>query len=370
MARTVGLRSSRLRLLVLCGFDPSSTFSYHTAWPRHFAAHPAFAATVVNLQDRRLPARARALGLVTAGRFDAIVLLHSVFSNAQLLDGWLLEFVQMHAAPKVFCIGNEYKLMPEKMTFAEALPARLLVTQAGSPAVQQLYRDRLGCAVTAIPNTGLDEALFRPRTPRAERPIDLGYRADDAPWYLGHRERRDIAEYFAAAASRHGLVVDISLDPSQRFNEIAWAAFLDRCKGQLGTEAGGDYFELDDHTRTAVNAYLNAHPHATFADVHEQFFAHYGPSVPIRIMSGRQVEAAGTATVQLLFEGGYDGVFHAGEHYIALRKDFSNADDALRQFADEAHANAIAARALTLVRETLSYPALLARYERAIAAVA
>lgn len=351
----------RRDLLVLCAFDPRSTFSYHTAWPRHLAAHPDVAATVVNLDDRAWWPRFRALSALGGGTYDAVVLLHSVFSNAQRLDGLLLDLVRRLPQPKVFFIGNEYKLMPEKMAFAESLPVALLISQSTSPAIHHLYRQRLGCMVTGIPNTGLDEELFVARTPRAERPIDLGYRADDGPSYLGHQERRAIAEYFTAAATRYRLSIDISMSPSQRFNEREWANFLDRCKGQLGAEAGGDYFELDDRTRAAVHAYEAEHPEATFEDVHRRFFAGYGPSVPIRIISGRQVEAAGTRTVQILFEGRYDGYFLPDVHYIPVRKDFANADEAIRKFKDAALCAELTARAHQVAVEQLTYRALIAQ---------
>lgn len=360
----------RRDVVVLCAFDPGSTFSYHTAWPRQLAAHPRFNATVLNLRDRSMRSRARTVLALGGGRFEAIVLLHSVFSNAQLLDGWLLDLVRRCPQPKVFFIGNEYKLMDQKMAFAEALPVGLLVSQASSTDVHALYRRRLGCAVCGIPNTGLDETLFVARTPRAERPIDLGYRADDAPPYIGHQERRQIAEYFTAAADRYGLKVDISTSPRDRFTEPEWAAFLDRCKGQLGAEAGGDYFELDDRTRNAVLAYEIAHPDATFAEIYERFFAHYGPSVPIRIMSGRQVEAAGTRTVQILFEGRYDGYFDPDVHYIPLKKDFSNADEAIRKFRDAALCDELTRRAHQVAREQLTYHALIERLSAEMAAVA
>lgn len=351
-----------IRLLVLCAFDPASTFSYHTAWPRHLAGHPRLRVQVVNLQPRSPWARARALLAVHRGGFDAVVLLHSVFSNAQLLDGLLLESVQRLAHPKVFFIGNEYKLMPEKMAFAKALPVALLISQASLPAVHDLYGRRLRCPVAWLPNTGLDTGLFTARTPRTQRPIDLGYRADDAPAYLGHRERREIAEYFTAAAARYGLAVDISTNPADRFSEAGWAAFLDRCKGQLGAEAGGDYFEIDDRTRLAVLEYERTHPGAGFAEIFGRFFEHYGPAVPIRIMSGRQIEAAGTRTVQILFEGRYDGCFAPDEHYIPLRKDFSNADDAIRKFKDPALCAAITERAYRVASEQLTYERLIDRF--------
>ncbi|MBY0493493.1 MAG: hypothetical protein K2Y23_04710 [Cyanobacteria bacterium] len=362
--------NKRPRLLVLCAFDQGSTFSYHTAWPRHFERYPGFATTIINLRDQSMTARAKAMLTVTAGNFDVIVLLHSVFSNAQLLDGILLEMVQRSSRPKVFFIGNEYKLMPEKMAFAEALPVTLLVSQSSSEDVQRLYRERLHCAVVGIPNTGLDAELFVARTPSGQRPIDLGYRADDAPSYIGHTERRDIAEFFLAAADRYGLRVDISMDPKSRLPEGEWAAFLDRCKGQLGAEAGGDYFELDDRTRDAVLAYEAEHPGATFDEIHENFFANYPNRVPIRIMSGRQVEAAGTRTAQVLFEGRYDDYFLPDVHYIPLRKDFSNADDAIRKFKDVSFRNELTERAYTMAIEQLAYDALIGRFAAALSSVA
>ena len=54
-------------------------------------------------------------------RGDAVVLLHSVFSNACLLAGRPFAAVQSLGVPKAFFIGNEYKLMPQKMQFCADL---------------------------------------------------------------------------------------------------------------------------------------------------------------------------------------------------------------------------------------------------------
>src|SRR3989442_2819185 len=227
-----------LRILLLYGSSESnSTFSYQQAWPRAFEAHPRFRCISVNLLDRRVTARAAAIATAAMWRGDAVVLLHSVFSNACLLSGRLLDAIGRLTCPKAFFIGNEYKLMPEKMAFCDRLRVALLVSQTRSPRVHEIYRQRLGCKVVGIPNTGFDPALFRPSTPRAERPIDLGYRADEPALYIGHTERRDIADYFCRHAERLGLRVDISLDVRCRLAGRAWAQFLDRCRGQLGTEA-------------------------------------------------------------------------------------------------------------------------------------
>ena len=359
-----------LRALVLFACTPdNSTFSYQRAWPRHLAAHPAFACTSVNVADRRLPARLELEWRCRQFRGDLVIVLHSVFSNALMLSDRVIDALARLRQPKVYFIGNEYKLMPEKMAFCERLGVALLVSQSLSPEVHALYQRRLGCRVTGVPNTGLDERLFAPTSAPEGRPIDLGYRAADAPPYLGHQERRELAEFFMARAAAYGVTVDISLAAEDRFDECGWAAFLNRCKGQLGSEAGGDYFDLDDRTRLAVGAYQQAHPGATFEELAVRFFPPAHAHVPLRILSGRQVEAAGTKTAQVLFEGRYDGLFTAGTHYIPLKKDFSDADEAMRKFKDSGVRHRIVEQAYAFVREHLTYERLIDRFRAAAAPV-
>jgi hypothetical protein len=358
----------RPRVLLLFALSPdNSTFSYHRAWPRHFQAHPAFDCTAVDVLDRDLMSRLRAAWLASTYRGDAVVLLHSVFSNGCAVPEWLVEALARLKQPKVFFIGNEYKLMPQKMAFCDRLGLALLVSQSLSSDVHRLYRERLGCAVAGVTNTGLDPMQFSPIVPVDDRPIDLGYRADDAPAYLGHQERRELAEFFTANAVRYGLTVDISLRPDDRFTENGWAKFLNGCKGQLGSEAGGDYFDLEDAVRLRTMAYQAEHPAAGFPEIFEQCLRDERRAIPLRILSGRNVEAAGTGTAQMLFEGHYDGLFVADEHYIPLKKDFSNADEAMAKFRDTGFRERVAANALRLAREELTYDRLLGRFGTALA---
>jgi len=266
--------------------------------------------------------------------------------------------------PKVLFVGNEYKLMPEKIAFARSLHTALLISQLGSPDAHALYRDALGCGVVGIPNTGFDPSVFAPRRAWDEREVDLGYRAYASPLYLGHDERRELAACVREAAPRHGLTTDISLSPDARFDEHGWAAFLNRCRGQIGSEAGGDRFELTDETRMRVNAYLADHPEATAPEIRERFFTE--PSVSGRALSGRVVEAAATKTVQILLEGEYGGFFEPDVHYLCLRKDFANLDDVLDRFRDRAASERIADAAFEVVSAELTYDRLVRRLHAAI----
>lgn len=348
--------------LFFCQSGANATLSYQHGWPRAFAGSPLLECVPFNLANRSLTDAAGMATMLYRGRFDAIVLLHSVFSNAQELRWLLFMAVAGSRSPKLFFIGNEYKLMPEKMRFCRRLGIDMLISQNNDPRVLALYEAALGCNVGSLPNTGLDASIFYPVVPMADRPVDIGYRAYEAPWYLGNLEKTEIAGYFAANAMRLGLNADISLDVADRFDSRGYAAFLNRCRGQIGTEAGGDYFELTDATRLKVNAYQSAQPDASWEEVESRFFANYGEAVPMRIISGRQVEAAACKTVQVLFEGFYSGYLKADEHYIALKKDYSNIDEVMRKFRDDSYCRKLVDAAFDVAMTEFTYERLVAKF--------
>lgn len=354
-------------LLLHARFPDNETLSYQRVWPRHLAAHPGFRCVSVNVLSPWANRLTRVHTRVAPRRFDAVIILHSVFSNGRFLNGRLLEAIRRLPVPKVYFIGNEYKGMPEKMWFCEVLPVSLLVSQLSSPAAHELYRQRLGCNVLALPNSGLDTELFSPRTAFEDREIDLGYRAHEAPLAIGNAERRALADRFTAAAAGDGLRVDISLDPAERLDERGWARFLDGCKGQLASEAGGDYFELTDETWNAVNAYVKQHPQASFEEVDARFFRDYPAPVSGRALPSRVIEAAGTKTVQILLEGEYGGYFRPDVHYIPLRRDFSNLDEALAKFRDRAFVESLRNTAHEVAVEELRFEKLIDRLHDALA---
>lgn len=344
----------------------NATLSYQHGWVKAFAGSRMFDCTFINLAEVGfLDSLAAAQNLV-AGRFNAIILLHSAFANSQNLRGTLFWAVAACKAPKAFFIGNEYKLMPEKIKFCKMLGISLLITQSNDERVASLYRSVLNCEVDCIPNTGVDPSIFHPIRPMESRPVDLGYRSFPGPWYLGNNEKTEVAEHFTRFGELYGLKTDISLKPEDRLDASGYAMFLNKCRGQIGGEAGGDYFELTDRTRKLVNAYLKKRPSATWLEIKTLFFNNYGQSIPMRIISGRHVEAAACKTVQILLEGRYNGYFKADVHYISLAKDYSNGSEVIAKFRDLEFCKKIAENAYEVVMSDLTYDRLLETFIKSL----
>ena len=109
------------------------------------------------------------------------------------------------------------------------------------------------------------------------------------------------ANFFQNFSDKRGLVSDISLVSKDRFNAKDYARFLNNCKFQIGTEAGTDYFELTDNVRNEVNSFLQSKK-ADWSEIYELFFKSRIQKLPMRIISGKNIEAAACGTIQILFE--------------------------------------------------------------------
>lgn len=170
-----------------------------------------------------------------------------------------------------------------------------------------------------------------------DRPIDLGYRAKAVPYWLGDHGRLkvSIADAVTPVANERGLVTDISLKPQDTFLGAEWTAFLLRCKWVLGVEGGASILDADGSLRQRVDAFVTEHPDADYDTVRRACFAGMDGGLDLRAISPRHLEACATRTAQLLVEGEYTGILRSGEHYVPIKRDYSNVEEALEIAGDE-----------------------------------
>ncbi|HEY6638977.1 MAG TPA: glycosyltransferase [Solirubrobacterales bacterium] len=186
-----------------------------------------------------------------------------------------------------------------------------------------------------------------------ERPLDIGYRSRHmAPWLGRHGQLKGrIADVVREAAPRHGLRVDISTEAEDTLYGDDWYRFLGSCNYTIGVEGGASVLDRDGSFKTATERYLVEHPKATFEKVEAACFPGQDGKLSLFAISPRHLEACATRTCQLLVEGDYNGILRPGEHYIPIRPDLSDLEDALeelgsderrRQIVETAHRDVVA----------------------------
>jgi len=74
-----------------------------------------------------------------------------------------------------------------------------------------------------------------------------------------------------------------------------------------------------------------------------------------KAISSRHFEPVGTKTCQILLEGNFNGILKEGEHYISVKKNFSNLKDVINVYSDHDLRNQIVERAYAYIIENHTY---------------
>jgi len=194
-----------------------------------------------------------------------------------------------------------------------------------------LNRVRFVNALTGYLDASTLEKINRLANDIKTRPIDIGYRAWRGGAWLGRHGflKAEISDRFQEKAPAKGLVTDVSTRAEDTLLGDSWYEFLLRCKYIIGVEGGASILDRDGTIRERTEAYVQAHPEASFDDIETNCFADLDGSLKLFAISPRHLEACATRTCQVLVEGDYNGILVAGKHYIELKRDFSNLDEVL-----------------------------------------
>lgn len=190
------------------------------------------------------------------------------------------------------------------------------------------------------------KAHRRSWTPLARRPIVIGYRGRQNGGHLGRLgyDKYEIGQRMCEICRERGIRHDIETSDEKRIYGEAWYDFLGQCRSTLGTESGSNVFDFDGALEARYQAMttdkggpISYEEFQGYTDPHEN-------EVPMGQISPRIFEAAATGTPLILFSGRYSGIINPGEHYIELKKDFSNIDNVLDQIEDISALEALADR--------------------------
>lgn len=276
--------------------------------------------------------------------FDVVILHYSLFGwRPFYLDEEFDAYLRScEGSYKIAFFQDEYRFWPERSAVLNQYEVDCVYTCLEPAYFAETYErfTQVPRLVSYIPGY-VSEATLRQAEqvsrPDDERPIDIGYRGRQSYYYmgLGAQEKHVIGERFRELASDRGLVLDIETAEHKRIYGEDWLSFLGDCRATLGAEAGVSIFDMDDVVMPRYEALLAAHPEMTFEEMSSAFLSEYeDQGVYYRTISPRVFEAAAVRTCQILFEGKYSGVVEPMEHYIPLRKDFSNFEEVLKLYGD------------------------------------
>jgi hypothetical protein len=182
--------------------------------------------------------------------------------------------------------------------------------------------------------------------PTDKRELDIVYRASRLPYWFGRQGqlKHRIGDVVLAEAARKGLRCDISTRRQDTIFGDRWMAFLASGRAVIGCESGSDVLDRRGEIRSLIEQRLREDPTLSFEDISACMPAGWD-SHRFYALSPRHLEAVVTKTCQILVEGEYSGVLRPHEHYLPVKRDFSNLEDALAALQDTRRIEEIVERA-------------------------
>ncbi len=277
--------------------------------------------------------------------FDVIVAHYSVFASGPydyLLDESFLAYLEGSDAYKVAFFQDEHQYCRRRFEFLDRYGFDCVYTCVAPRYFAETYGrytevPKLVNHVPAYVSPDMVATAERVGVPDSGREVDVGYRARPVPAYVGRGglEKVEIGERFAERARDSGLALDIDMSEESRLYGEDWYRFLAGCRGFLGTESGASVIDVEDEVREEYEALLiETGEEPTVERLEQGALGRWDGATPLRTTSSRHFEAAALRVCQILFEGSYSGALKPDQHYIPLRKDFSNLDAVIERFRD------------------------------------
>ncbi|MBN2642658.1 MAG: hypothetical protein JXR78_13475 [Victivallales bacterium] len=274
--------------------------------------------------------------------FDVIIFSFSFFSNGDFFMGRdLINKIADFKGVKIAIFQDEYDYLLRYRKILPELKLTGIITIVPEESIHKVYGDIKKSGVdfiNALTGYVTDEAMTAsPRhVPLEARSWHIGYRGRKVPFKYGRltQEKYIIGREMERICAEHNIPANISVDDNDRIYGDAWKDFISNCRTVLGTESGSNVFDFDGTLVPKIQQFIVEHPDADFDTIEREFLKDREQEIRINQISPRIFEAISLKTGLVLFEGEYSGIIRPWEHYIPLKKDFSNIDQVLAAVND------------------------------------
>lgn len=270
--------------------------------------------------------------------YDAIILHNTCSYYASELEIINFFILDKFEGIKILMKQDEHYRTNEIVKFVKDKNINLVLSIWDEEISKKIYSSdpRLNVEVMQYLTGYIPESYKSLNYDMEKRKIDVGYRGSETRIIFGRLcyEKKKIGEDFLPYAIRRGLRTDISSKDKDRFMGEEWLKFLGNCKCVLGVESGSRIVDFDGTIKENFNKYTAENPDATEEEILD-FLEPYEHGISYTAISPRHFEAAACRTLQVMYEGEFQGIFQANRHYIPLRRDFSNIDEVIDIILDD-----------------------------------
>jgi hypothetical protein len=276
--------------------------------------------------------------------YDVIVihfsLRLSVDHGAWTISPAVRNNLKKYSGLKVAFIQDEYDTTNTAIEWLKDLGIQLVFTCVPEKSIRKVYSAEKLPYVQFVNNlTGyVPERLVHFSTKLiSQRPLAIAYRGRNLPFWYGNlgQEKEFIGKKMKQICQERGINEDIEWDESKRIYGEGWYDFLASAKATLGTESGANVFDFDGALKKNITLHLQQHPNTTYQEIDNLYLGEHEGKIQMNQISPKIFESICLRTALILFEGSYSNVLIPEEHYIVLKKDFSNIDEVLAKVEDD-----------------------------------
>ena len=280
----------------------------------------------------------------------AIILMHSVLGDNVELITPFEQILNERTGKLLSFVGNEYDLMSKKKRFLQNIGTDYIASQLPFKAHNFVYKE-LSAQLIEAPHA-LNENVYYPS--KSKKVYDIVFSGARYGLFIGDQERNNFIETMAYSTLQ--LNNKINMGRNTNLPRNLWVELLQSAKATVGAEAGTYYLDRNGSLLEQSKEYIQQNPDANLDDLIEKIFNNTSIDyVSGKAISSRHFEPVGTKTCQILLEGNFNGILKEGEHYISVKKNFSNLKDVINVYSDHDLRNQIVERAYAYIIENHTY---------------
>ena len=341
------IRNQKYQQLFHMLFAPYESLSYVNDWKEAFDENQDLSTKFLNILNQK---EAHRFLKKHINQYELIVLLHSVIGDNMELITPYGSYLKNRKGKLLSFVGNEYILMKEKKNFLMEVEVDYIASQLPKQAFSFVYKE-LNAVLIEAPHA-LQEKFYKPGI--YKRKFDISFVGAQYPIFIGDRERNNFIKYVSNQTPF--MNNNINIGKNANVPRHLWKEILQKSNATVGAEAGTYFLDRNGSLLEKAKIYCENYPNADLEEILEEIFNKTNKDyISGKALSSRHFEPIGTHTCQILLEGDYHGILIKDEHYISVKKDYSNFDQALDTYLDPKKRNDIVEKAYNFVIKDHTY---------------